>query len=792
MLLSMPNGTDPADPDNPGTPTTPNSQTTLQPTPPPSANYSSVPTPQQRHRTSRSISSLNTITTAPATFAYHSSAPAPAVIVKGHSLEPDEDEADQTAAGIGAIMLGSGEQEEKLSPLVDRERTERGGSVSSQGTINAGHAFATHQANGTSGSQVVYDSRPVDNFLEFSPSSSQSHSSTSPTLPSIAFSQEGDRTGRERSVSNSSVESDGAIPVTAFEYDPQWPSGNSPPRSLNGARDVLGDEPRPAAAAPAFEGISTDAVVPEPQRSSMVGRDFATFLPTSANMGRSSSAQTTASAQTIGAQGMQRFGSSESMARQGSAESFMSGRTSASLFGGAKFPEVHDGQRPPRPGRSVSLQNPVHGFVSPTTSAGTISQRRARPTDMARTGSSAGLEGLQNEAVVEEEEGDDASSHSRTSPPWDRPSGQAPVQQPPGETGPGHLVSASLPTRIRALSQPGKRPAFPQYESERPAMPTMLSQAARSVSVSGPGPSFPRKNSFGGAALQAPVPVLGRTASGSSIGSDGTPLTAHFGGKSGFGHGAVNLMLGPPPVNASELAPVSPVRRPFQLMQLLLSSITQGGHLSARLYVPKQAWTVSGVKLLQVETKVRMLEPLYDGLRDVNDAGAFLLPPPSGGPAWEGYRADPSNRARFAKALEALDGLMDGLQATLHKKLGDAVAPPSGKKAAGAGLAAWGSKLSRSLDRVTNGRSLDSPAAYVDGLSRVFGQAQGIERHLILLGEGGAGYAAMAEDERRRVEARLRRASEFFSATVCRFVLRDVGILMDKYLKRQGSQMCAE
>lgn len=41
-------------------------------------------------------------------------------------------------------------------------------------------------------------------------------------------------------------------------------------------------------------------------------------------------------------------------------------------------------------------------------------------------------------------------------------------------------------------------------------------------------------------------------------------------------------------------------------------------------------------------------------------------------------------------------------------------------------FSAWSSKLSRSLDRVTNGRSLDSPATYIDGVTRVFRLAQSI------------------------------------------------------------------
>ena len=217
MLLAMPNATDPsAEPDAPNTPTTPNSATTFQPSPT-SANALSGRTPQPDR------ASLSTVTTAPITFAYHTPVPAPAVVVKGSALESEEeDEADETAAGIGAMMLGAeaeavvpmGEETQGgLNPTVGDERGERNGSVSSQGTITAGQAFAVSHNGGESStsppqqSQVAFDRRaPADDFLEFSPTSTQCHSSGSPTLPSIELTQDAERAARKRSESNSSVE----------------------------------------------------------------------------------------------------------------------------------------------------------------------------------------------------------------------------------------------------------------------------------------------------------------------------------------------------------------------------------------------------------------------------------------------------------------------------------------------------------------------------------------------------------------------------------------------------------
>lgn len=66
------------------------------------------------------------------------------------------------------------------------------------------------------------------------------------------------------------------------------------------------------------------------------------------------------------------------------------------------------------------------------------------------------------------------------------------------------------------------------------------------------------------------------------------------------------------------------------------------------------------------------------------------------------------------------------------------------------------------------------------------------DRHIALLsGEstapnatptpGGSPYDSLNADAKTHVDARLRRASDFFGTVVCRFVLRDIGLLLDKH-----------
>ena len=87
---------------------------------------------------------------------------------------------------------------------------------------------------------------------------------------------------------------------------------------------------------------------------------------------------------------------------------------------------------------------------------------------------------------------------------------------------------------------------------------------------------------------------------------------------------------------------------------------------------------------------------------------------------------------------------------------------------------------------VTRLSSLDSPAAYVTGLGRLFTGAQLLDEHSkALLAQPVAPiYAAFPADVRTAAEVKLKRASEFFATVVLTFVIRDLAQLLDKYAKK--------
>lgn len=242
--------------------------------------------------------------------------------------------------------------------------------------------------------------------------------------------------------------------------------------------------------------------------------------------------------------------------------------------------------------------------------------------------------------------------------------------------------------------------------------------------------------------------------------------------------------------------PTQKFLRPFYTMKLLQASIEHGSYITKRLYLPAELWLQSGSRLLAIETKVRMLESISSGIDGIDQAGQFLLHPTH--TDQPGLNA--INASKFLKLLEEFETLLIEVQNTLAKKLGF-LETVHGKKASNS-FGSLGSKLTRSLDRMTNNvKHLDTPATYVEGLSRLFVKAQVLGDHLSTLYRSKMGgqdfsspttkevdwdrinvdiYATLPAELKSNIEFKLKRSSDFFANVILRFVLRDVAILMDK------------
>lgn len=780
MLLSM--GTNPSDPIGPGsTPSTPSTLHSDSPTasPPPPLGH--------RHRSSRSISSLSTVSTPPASFAPALNGTAPPTVVvqsstphqdpsrtTNSSLSLSEDEWTPAAEGIGSAMLLSSPPASPMDPMMPSSRPtptlsslriveESGPSQLQQrllphmargrsgDTINEGDAESDNDLPPRSRSSISSDgtatdmSRTLTVAAPSDPSTHYANSSFRPSpprepsppphidikpsspldaalrdlvisvpSPTDSTSPMGPTDSHQRTHSMGSSESDDVVPVTALDYGVGWPRDHS------------------------------SGVVPAngvPTSDSTVTAD--SFRPTSVGssdtMHRTHSAQTSATSEgmraTRSGDSMQRTASGESVSGVSTRGSSLFGpggfarmttlgpnsspedpsRQSASPFGLGPPPSASaNAASRPRPSRSASLATPPtfsHAppvpskkdrlpLVSSSTALGTISQRRQRSPHPS-------LSGIPTSHYTDVQDDKEEREHVVQHDGYDlpaRPGRLASAARPvsaertvasefglqPHTTGPsGSYVSASLPTRLRTLSQPGKRPQLQSFQSEQPPLPPLLVAGNRSFSGSG-APSYGRKASIPTpTSLNAPTfPPLGRSnSSSSSHGSHhsdrnpghftsqsqaDTPTSSNFSRPSGgVSNTTVSTLSNPPPPSSEVTSLGLPaIRRPFFLMRQLLSTIeSPGAYLTARLYVPPQVWTQGGVKLVALETKVRMLDLLLTGLDGVDKAGSAFLNAGEGQGRWAA--------AEFVKELDAFEGLTDGIQSTLSKKLGYGT---SGKK----------------------------------------------------------------------------------------------------------------
>ncbi|KAL2265070.1 hypothetical protein VTJ83DRAFT_7580 [Remersonia thermophila] len=311
----------------------------------------------------------------------------------------------------------------------------------------------------------------------------------------------------------------------------------------------------------------------------------------------------------------------------------------------------------------------------------------------------------------------------------------------------------------------------------------------------------------------------------------------------------------PNPMTPDAPAPLEPcptdtLLRPFWLMRCLYQTLChpRGGYLSTKLFVPRDVWRIKGVKLKNVEDKIANCDLLTAALQRL-------------------ARVDTCDADAVLEEMQALEAVLEQVQATLTKKLGNEVGVAGVgamfKDAAAAAASGDGSDLAamprsgsvvgkgsgfswRRLRSKNSSANLPGLSAAASGSSSRAGSAAGaasttnvneagkdgssgsssyhpslpmtehptrrpVKRDLpnVVFTGPNAGYMAslarlfdaaqmidqiarQVEDPGLRhadktqvgIELCTRHAAEFFAFYICRFVLADVTLLLDKFVKR--------
>ncbi|CAM0138198.1 hypothetical protein VKS41_001437 [Umbelopsis sp. WA50703] len=233
---------------------------------------------------------------------------------------------------------------------------------------------------------------------------------------------------------------------------------------------------------------------------------------------------------------------------------------------------------------------------------------------------------------------------------------------------------------------------------------------------------------------------------------------------------------------------------PLYLIKTLECSMTQGAYLSRRLYVPKKLWHQPNVRLPSLEAKLNAIETLLPQLARLE--------------LWAHMTDMPASM----RQVDALANMLETLQNSLSKKLGqlkkahestDFQTSPSplamgrrgdresvinGLKEPGAGavgrkqLSMWGSRLSKTMS-FSSGRSEDMYQHYLDALLKLF-QASHVLDTWINHYDATKQQAGAPDAQCEKMLQKLRKVCDSLDTVIGGFVVRDLAILLGKWMKR--------
>ncbi|KAL8649164.1 MAG: hypothetical protein Q9226_005687 [Calogaya cf. arnoldii] len=298
-----------------------------------------------------------------------------------------------------------------------------------------------------------------------------------------------------------------------------------------------------------------------------------------------------------------------------------------------------------------------------------------------------------------------------------------------------------------------------------------------------------------------------------------------------IGAGTPNPMAANPPLPL-EPCPESALLRPFWFLRCIYQSVThpRGGYISTRLFIPRDIWKVTNVKLKSVDEKVSSCDLLTATLLklakvDTFDANAVL------------------------EEMQFLESIMEQSQVVLSKKLGsevgvgntawlakgsgasgetisngDVFGSKNGNTSTKSYLSSWRKKMSKTSSAAPgfagatgNNNTKDGSkevlsmssvpmtgsqrprfphrdvsqvqyfgphAHYMGALARLCDAAQILDQIARGVEDPGLKHSSPTHVG---LELSARHAAEFFGFYICRFVINDISMMLDKFIKR-GSQ----
>ncbi|KAK5169952.1 hypothetical protein LTR04_005466 [Oleoguttula sp. CCFEE 6159] len=413
---------------------------------------------------------------------------------------------------------------------------------------------------------------------------------------------------------------------------------------------------------------------------------------------------------------------------------------------------------------------------------------------------------------------------------------------------PGLMLVASQDSSMPPISR-SDSPNDPQsrFRPQIRKNKSSLSVRNKTMSISSPegsdmslsaGAGTPMSSTFSAfQARRAPLASIGMhpaaTPAMSTFAIDGLPVGGMYLFESDIHSPTTPGSPNPLAVNAPvplEPCPEAYLLRPFWLMRALYQTIAhpRGGYLSTKLFVPRDIWKVKGVKIKAVDEKISACDLLTAALLKVGsvddkDADAVLDELQSFEHVMDQVQISLNRKLRSEVGAQGLSSLFrDSASATTDSSQQGTETPaqkPSTTSSTKSYLSSWRRLRSKNsgvgLGSLSAGKDVSKEALTMPSLPMtslpMVHFAEREARNIVCEGPYANYMSALArlfdavqilDDIARSVEdpglktssptyvgleLTVRHAAEFFAFFICRFVLADVTMLLDKFIKR-GSE----
>ncbi|CAG8448845.1 19017_t:CDS:2 [Gigaspora rosea] len=282
---------------------------------------------------------------------------------------------------------------------------------------------------------------------------------------------------------------------------------------------------------------------------------------------------------------------------------------------------------------------------------------------------------------------------------------------------PGHISSnsSSIPDSP-SLSRPARTPrrttSNPGSAPKKSSTSRFFNHAHSSPSPLTPGTPWTNSLSF----ISQPLGSPGLSSSTPTFRSDSPTVYSTRTIDSGYASCLVNPYPSPliydeetgNPImtnsGISEFPPNDVHLKPFWLMRLLERTMTTGGYLTPKLYIPRNLWLQGHAKLASIDAKISSCDVVLNCLLKLSKTSV-------------------DDMDVLMKVLEGIEPIIEGLQNSLARKLSYVESTNGKGRQSTSSLMNWGSKLSRGLDKMgINNATIRSEEAneYVDVLLKVF------------------------------------------------------------------------